>query len=39
VPFAERFDALRAMLEEQFGEGDKLAATIRQKLAGVAIDG
>ena len=29
VPFAERFAALRAKLEEQFAEADKLTATIR----------
>ena len=34
VPFAERFAALRAKLEEQFAEGEKLTATIRQKLGG-----
>jgi type I restriction enzyme M protein len=36
VPFPERFAALRAKLEEQFAEADKLTATIRTKLAGVS---
>ena len=35
VPFAERFAALRAKLEEQFAEAEKLTATIRQKLGEV----
>ena len=39
VPFAERFAALRAKLEEQFAEAEKLTATIRAKLAGVGVDG
>lgn len=39
VPFPERFAALRETLEEQFAEGEELAATIRQKLAGVLADG
>ena len=32
VPFPERFAALRAKLEEQFAEADKLTATIRTSL-------
>ena len=39
VPFAERFAALRAKLEKEFAGGAQLTATIRAKLAGVAIDG
>jgi type I restriction enzyme M protein len=39
VPFAERFAALRAKLDEQFAEADKLREAIRGKLAGVAVDG
>jgi type I restriction enzyme M protein len=39
VPFAERFAALRTKLEEHFSDADRLAATIRAKLAGVNIDG
>ena len=37
VPFAERFAALRAKLEEQFAEADKLTAMIREKLAGWSL--
>ena len=33
VPFAERFAALRAKLEEQFERARSLSATIREKLA------
>jgi type I restriction enzyme M protein len=39
VPFPERFAALRAKLDEQFLEAEKLTATIRTKLAGVGVDG
>ena len=39
VPFAERFTALRAKLEEQFTIGEQLTAVIRAKLAGVVVDG
>jgi type I restriction enzyme M protein len=39
TPFPERFAVLREMLEEQFAEGEELAATIRQKLAGVLANG
>jgi type I restriction enzyme M protein len=35
VPFAERFAALQAKLEEQFAESEALTAKIREKLAGV----
>jgi hypothetical protein len=31
--------ALKAKLEDQFAQGEELAATIRQKLAGVLADG
>jgi type I restriction enzyme M protein len=39
VPFGERFAALKAKLENEFAEADKLTATIRTKLAGVVVDG
>src|SRR5690606_15102989 len=39
VPFVERFAALQATLEEQFEEGDRLTAVIRQKLAGISANG
>jgi type I restriction enzyme M protein len=39
VPFAERFATLRAKLNEQFAESERLTATIRAKLAGVGVDG
>ncbi len=35
VPFEERFAELKETLTAQFAEADELAATIRQKLAGV----
>jgi type I restriction enzyme M protein len=35
VPFAERFAALRAKLEEQFAEAEKFTAAIRDRLSGV----
>jgi type I restriction enzyme M protein len=35
LPFAERFAALQAKLEEQFEASDRLTTTIRVKLAGV----
>lgn len=38
VPFEERFAVLRKKLDEQFAEADKLTATIRSKLAGIAVD-
>ena len=38
VPFAERFADLRAKLDEQFVEADKLTATIRSALAKVSAD-
>jgi type I restriction enzyme M protein len=37
VPFEERFAALRAKLEEQFADAEKLTATIRSKLAEVGL--
>jgi len=37
VPFAERFAALRATLDGQFAEADKLTATIREKLELVGV--
>jgi type I restriction enzyme M protein len=39
VPFEERFAALKAKLEEQFVEADKLTATIRGTLSGVVANG
>jgi len=39
VPFVERFAALRAKLEDQFTEANKLTATIREKLTKVHVDG
>ena len=39
VPFAERFAALQANLERQFAEVERLGNEIREKLAGVAING
>ena len=38
VPFAERFAALTATLEDQFNESDRLTALIREKLAMVVPD-
>ena len=35
TPFAQRFGALQATLEEQFAEADRLTAVIRERLAGV----
>ena len=39
VPFPERFAALRTKLDEQFEEAEMLTATIRSKLAGIAVNG
>ncbi len=39
VPFLERFASLRARLDEQFAEANRLMPTIRAKLVGVVIDG
>jgi type I restriction enzyme M protein len=39
TPFSERFAGLRANLESQFAEADRLTATIQQKLDGVIVDG
>jgi type I restriction enzyme M protein len=39
TPFPERFAALQTELEGQFEKADKLTATIREKLAGVVVDG
>ena len=38
VPFAERFAALTATLENQFNESEGLTALIREKLAMVVSD-
>ena len=39
TPFPVRFARLEATLEEQFAESDALKAIIREKLAGVVVDG
>ncbi|EIC20148.1 class I SAM-dependent DNA methyltransferase [Thiorhodovibrio frisius] len=39
VPFPEKFAELRAKLETQLAEGEKLGAVIREKLDGVVVDG
>jgi len=39
VPFEERFAALQTTLKAQFAEADTLTATIREKLAGVVVNG
>ena len=39
TPFVERFAVLQETLDTQFSKGEELAATIRQKLAGVLSDG
>jgi type I restriction enzyme M protein len=39
MPFADRFAALQAKLNEQFAESEKLTAVILQKLAGVGANG
>ena len=39
TPFPEQFAALQAELEEQFAEGKRLTGVIRERLAGVVIDG
>ncbi|MDK4711579.1 class I SAM-dependent DNA methyltransferase [Rhizobium sp. CNPSo 4039] len=39
MPFAERFAALQATLNEQFAEAETLTAAILKKLAGVGADG
>lgn len=39
APFEERFAALQTTLEAQFAEADTLTATIREKLAGVVVNG
>jgi hypothetical protein len=39
VPFPDRFAALKVQLEWQFMEADKLTATIREKFAGIIVDG
>jgi type I restriction enzyme M protein len=38
VPFAERLAALRTKLESEFERADKLATTVREKLAGIATN-
>ena len=38
-PFAERFAALQAQLEDQFAIADELASVIRARLPGVRFDG
>lgn len=39
TPFPERFAVLRNTLEERFAEGERLTAAIRQRLAGVVVNG
>ena len=39
VPFAARFAALRATLDLQFAEAERLTAAIRENLARVSVDG
>jgi type I restriction enzyme M protein len=39
MPFAERFMALQAKLDEQFDTNERLTATIRERLAGVTVGG
>jgi type I restriction enzyme M protein len=39
ISFSESFTALRANLERQFTGAEKLTATIREKLAGIGVDG
>ncbi len=39
VPFVERFAALRATLEEQFEEGERLTAVIRERLGAISLAG
>jgi type I restriction enzyme M protein len=39
TPFSERFDALRAQLEDQFVEAENLTAAIRRRLAGFSSNG
>ncbi len=38
VPFAERFAALQATLEEQFAESARLTDVIRERLASVIVE-
>jgi type I restriction enzyme M protein len=38
VPFPERLAALKVKLDAQFASAEQLTATIREKLAGVAVD-
>lgn len=39
VPFPEKFAELRARLEAQLAEGEKLGAVIRERLDGVVAGG
>lgn len=39
TPFVERFAALQATLDEQFAESERLTEIIRERLAGVLVDG
>jgi len=39
VPFEERFAGLKAKLEEQFAEAERVTADIRLQLAGIVVDG
>lgn len=39
TPFVERFAALQATLADQFAESERLTGVIRERLAGVMVDG
>jgi type I restriction enzyme M protein len=39
VPFSERFADLQGKLELQFGDSERLTATIREKLSGLFANG
>lgn len=39
TPFVERFAALQATLEVQFADSERLTGVIRERLAGVMVDG
>jgi type I restriction enzyme M protein len=39
VPFSDRLNLLKKRLEEQFSDSEKLTVIIREKLAGIGVDG
>ena len=39
MPFSDRFATLQNMLEEQFGQANRLTEIIQSKLAGIIVDG